>query len=55
LVLFGISIVAGIPFIVSPLWVLMAAGISSAVGVIFGVYPAKKAANLSPIDALRHE
>ena len=52
---FGISIVAGIPFIVSPLWVIMAAGISSAVGVIFGVYPAKKAANLSPIDALRHE
>jgi len=50
---FVVSIVAGIPFVISPVWVLMAAGISSLVGVLFGVYPAKKAANLSPIDALR--
>lgn len=35
--------------------VLLALGVSSAVGIIFGVFPAKKAASLSPIDAIRYE
>lgn len=35
--------------------VVMAIGVSSAIGIFFGVFPAKKAADLSPIDAIRYE
>jgi ABC-type antimicrobial peptide transport system permease subunit len=35
--------------------VLLALGVSSGIGIIFGVFPAKKAADLSPIDAIRYE
>jgi putative ABC transport system permease protein len=44
-----------VPFVVSLPIILLAFGFSAAIGVVFGYFPAKRAASLSPIDALRHE
>lgn len=43
------------PVEITPTAVIMAVGISSIIGIFFGVFPARRAANLSPIDAIRYE
>ncbi|MGH8014711.1 MAG: ABC transporter permease [Candidatus Zixiibacteriota bacterium] len=51
----GISFYAGWPTIVSYYSIVLAIGVSTAVGIGFGIYPARKAANLDVIEALRYE
>jgi len=43
------------PTVITGFSLVLASGISAAVGVIFGLYPAHRAANMDPIESLRHE
>ena len=50
-----ITYFAQMPTVVTLWSLLLSVGISMAVGIVFGMYPAARAANLDPIVALRHE
>ena len=51
----GLSALMHMPFLFNPGINLLAFGFSAAIGVLFGYEPARRAASLDPIDALRHE
>jgi putative ABC transport system permease protein len=46
---------AGLESVVTVQWVLLAFGLSALIGIVFGYYPARRAAGLNPIEALRYE
>jgi putative ABC transport system permease protein len=50
-----ISALAQWPTIISPFSIILSVSFSIAIGVFFGYYPARKAAMLNPIDALRYD
>ncbi len=51
----GIASYANWKTIIEPTSIILAFGVSVTVGIVFGMYPARKAAMLDPIESLRHE
>jgi putative ABC transport system permease protein len=55
LISYILSSLMNIPFAISVPSIFLAIGVSGAIGIIFGWYPARRAASLQPIEALRYE
>jgi putative ABC transport system permease protein len=51
----GINLYAGWDTVIALYSVMVAFGISALIGIVFGLYPARKAAKMNPIAALRFE
>jgi putative ABC transport system permease protein len=52
---FFVTHFGNMPTVITPSSLILAFGISGAVGITFGLYPAYRAANMDPIESLRHE
>jgi putative ABC transport system permease protein len=46
---------AGYPIQITWFSIVLAFGVSAVIGIVFGYYPARRAAGLNPIEALRYE
>jgi putative ABC transport system permease protein len=52
---YGLSLAMGLPYLFDPTINLLSFVFSAGIGVVFGYFPARRAARLDPIEALRHE
>ncbi|HRT81795.1 MAG TPA: FtsX-like permease family protein, partial [Oscillospiraceae bacterium] len=50
-----VSVYMKVPMAIRFVTIAIAVGFSSAIGIFFGIYPARRAAKMTPIDALRRD